>query len=105
MNFGEVIAHTRKQKGVSQKDLAAEIKKEDGTSISAQYLNDIERDRRNPPSDYIVQQLAAKLELSYEYLSYLAGQYPTDLRDVSTSPERIEQAFQAFRRTLKGNSP
>jgi hypothetical protein len=36
----------RKKLGISQKNLADRIKKEDGQSISPQYLNDIERDRR-----------------------------------------------------------
>jgi transcriptional regulator with XRE-family HTH domain len=102
MTFGETISDARKKTGLSQKDLAAQIKKEDGTPISPQYLNDIERDRRNPPSDYILQQLADALGLSQEYLSFLAGQYPSDLREINPSPERVEKAFQAFRKTLKG---
>lgn len=104
MTFGETISNARKKTGLSQKDLAALIKKEDGTPISPQYLNDIERDRRNPPSDYILQQLADTLGLSQEYLSYLAGQYPSDLRKLNLPPERVEKAIQAFRRTLKGES-
>jgi transcriptional regulator with XRE-family HTH domain len=47
--FGEIVAQARKRKLLSQKELAALIKKEDGQSISAQYLNDIERNRRNAP--------------------------------------------------------
>ena len=42
MTFGRAIATARKEKGLSQKDLAALILKEDGTAISPQYLNDIE---------------------------------------------------------------
>lgn len=104
MTFGGTISDARKKTGLSQKDLAALIKKEDGTPISTQYLNDIERDRRNPPSDYILHQLAKALDLSQEYLSFLAGQYPSDLREINPSPERVEKAFQAFRKTLKGES-
>ena len=47
--FGTIISEARAAKGMSQKDLAAQLKKEDGAVISAQYLNDIEHDRRNPP--------------------------------------------------------
>jgi transcriptional regulator with XRE-family HTH domain len=106
MSFGTTIAEERKKAGMSQKDLAARIKKEDGTPISAQYLNDIERDRRNPPSDYILQQLADVLGLSKEHLVFLAGEYPNDfleLRELNPSPEQVEAAFRAFRKTIKGN--
>jgi transcriptional regulator with XRE-family HTH domain len=47
--FGTLISEARRSKGLSQKDLAAKVKKEDGQAISPQYLNDIEHDRRNPP--------------------------------------------------------
>ena len=51
--FGRIIAEARKGLGISQKDLAAKTRKEDGTPISPQYLNDIEHDRRDPPGEYI----------------------------------------------------
>ena len=41
--LGQAIIAARKKKGISQKDLAAAVQKEDGSgSISPQYLNDIE---------------------------------------------------------------
>lgn len=46
--FGKIVSAARKELGISQKDLAAKIVKEDGETISPQYLNDIEHDRRNP---------------------------------------------------------
>ena len=61
MTFGETIAGARKDKGVSQRELAMRIVKEDGAAISPQYLNDIERDRRNPPGDHLLEQLAREL--------------------------------------------
>ena len=39
--FGELISEGRKKKGLSQKELAAKVLKEDGSAISPQYLNDI----------------------------------------------------------------
>src|SRR5437867_850881 len=57
MTFGGAIREARRVLGVSQKDLAAQLKKEDGTPISPQYLNDIELDRRLPPP-YLIEQLA-----------------------------------------------
>lgn len=102
MTFGQFILKQRKEFGLSQKDLAALIKKEDGTPISAQYLNDLERDRRNPPSDFLLKQLAIELKIPLDYIQFLAGQFPEDLRGVSYQPETVAEAFRVFRKTLKG---
>ena len=53
MTFGEAITRARKDKKLSQKQVAAGTLKEDGQAISAQYLNDIEHDRRNPPANIL----------------------------------------------------
>lgn len=103
MTFGHIIAEARKKAKLSQKDLAAKLRKEDGSPISPQYLNDIERDRRNPPSPYLLDQLAQILGLPIEYLYFKAGQWPEDLRKSESKPKEIQRAFQAFRRTLKGS--
>jgi transcriptional regulator with XRE-family HTH domain len=89
---------------LSQRELAARVLKEDGESISPQYLNDLERDRRNPPGRHLLGQLASVLSLPPEYLDYLAGQLPDDLRDGSVAPAQVQAAFQAFRRTLRRES-
>ena len=88
---------------MSQKELAGKIRKEDGEAITPQYLNDIERDRRNPPSEYLVAQFAKELDLSKDYLLLAAGTVPSDLaaRLSDSDPEAIERAFRAFRRTIK----
>jgi transcriptional regulator with XRE-family HTH domain len=100
-SFGQVIAEARKKRGLSQKDLANKIKKEDGVPISPQYLNDIERDRRNPPSEFILAQFARQLELPIDYLRVLAGKLPEDIEVGRYKPEEIEAAVLAFRKTLK----
>ncbi len=104
MTFGPIIAEARKRAGLSQRDLAARIRKEDGAPISPQYLNDIERDRRNPPSAHLIKEFARELNLPYDYLSFAAGELPDDLRDGRHPPEKVEAAFKAFRRTLGGGS-
>jgi transcriptional regulator with XRE-family HTH domain len=103
MSFGQIIAEARKKLGMSQKTLAARIKKEDGESISPQYLNDIERDRRNPPSEHLIAQFANELSLSKDYLLLAAGTLPQDLavRLSDSDPETVERAFRAFRKTIK----
>ena len=103
--FGQIIADARKKAGFSQKDLATKIQKEDGESISAQYLNDIEHDRRNAPSEHLLGQLAKLLDLPAEFLYFRAGQWPEDLREYEGPPEQVQKAFQAFRRELKDKKP
>ena len=100
--FGTLISEARRAKGLSQKDLAAKVKKEDGQAISAQYLNDIEHDRRNPPSEFLVAQIAEAIDVSKDVLCIAAGTIPTDLQRIATTqPQRVEQAFKAFRRAVK----
>jgi transcriptional regulator with XRE-family HTH domain len=104
MTFGQFIAEARKQVRLSQKELAARIKKEDGEPISPQYLNDIEHDRRNPPSEFIMEQLARVLKVERDILNYYAGRLPSDLREWEADPKKVAAAYRAFRRELKGHS-
>ena len=104
MTFGEAITEARKNKKLSQKEVAASTSKEDGGSISAQYLNDIEHDRRNPPSEYIVRQLANTLDLDLDYLLFLAGRFPSDVLEMPRDQEGIKTAMRAFRSSLSGQS-
>ena len=89
--------------GISQRELALKVLKDDGAPISPQYLNDIERDRRNPPGDHLLEQFARELKLDKDYLYFLAGKFPSDVRGGASSPKQVRQAFKAFRRTLRGN--
>lgn len=102
VTFGRVISDARKKLGLSQKELATRIQKDDGSAISAQYLNDIEHDRRNPPSDQMLKQLAALVNVNEDYLYYLAGQIPSDLRADGRGEKEVEAAMKAFRKRLKG---
>ena len=73
VTFGQAISAARRKLGMSQKQLAERIRREeeeDG-SISPQYLNDIEHDRRSPSSDHMIQQFSRALDLSENYLCYL----------------------------------
>lgn len=102
MTFGEAITQARKDQKLSQKQVAAGTLKEDGQAISAQYLNDIEHDRRNPPSEFIVRQLADALDLDLDYLLFLAGRFPSDVLEMSRDQEGVKTAMKAFRRSLSG---
>ncbi len=102
--FGTAVSEARKALGLSQKELAAQIRKEDGEPISPQYLNDIERDRRNAPSQHLILEFARVLKLKADYLFALAQAWPRDIveRMARSSPEEVQEAFSAFRKTLKG---
>ena len=102
MTFGQVIAAVRKDLGMSQRELATKVVKDGGAPISPQYLNDIERDRRNPPGDQLLVQLAHELNIDEDYLYFLAGKFPSDVRSETSSPKRVSEALKAFRRTLRG---
>ena len=81
VTFGRYIADARKKLQMSQKELASQIlREEDDEPISPQYLNDIERDRRNPSSDHLIQQFAKVLKIDADYLNYLAGKLPEEIR-------------------------
>jgi transcriptional regulator with XRE-family HTH domain len=102
MSLGETISDTRKKLGYTQKHLAECVQKEDGSPITAQYLNDIEHDRRTPSSPVLIEQLAKALQLQPEVLYFEAGTLPSDLQNLSVPTERVVAAFQAFRKELEG---
>jgi transcriptional regulator with XRE-family HTH domain len=99
--LGQAIAKARKAKGLSQKELAALIvKDEDGGAISPQYLNDIEHDRRSPTSDYLIRRFAKVLDEEEGYLFVLAGKIPEDLRRRAKDRDKIVEGFANFRKTI-----
>jgi transcriptional regulator with XRE-family HTH domain len=104
MTFGQRISEARKKAGLSQKDLAAKILKEDGKPISPQYLNDLEFDRRNPPGEHLMEQLAKVLKMPREVLYYAAGELPADAKGIKTDTEKVVKAYSAFRKALRGTS-
>jgi transcriptional regulator with XRE-family HTH domain len=102
MTFGQAIINARKAKLISQKQLASLIIKDDGKPISPQYLNDIERDRRNPPNDHLINQFARVLGVPEEYLFYIAHQIPPKYRqNAPTNPVIVQEAFEAFERSYR----
>lgn len=93
-NFGELISIKRKELGWTQKELAEKL------SISPQYLNDLERNRRDAPSDQLIVAFADVLELDKDLLFYSAGEISPELRE-HKDLEVVQQAIAAFRKTLE----
>jgi len=105
-SFGSLIASSRKEQKLSQKELAEKIIKEDGHAITPQYLNDIEHDRRSPTSDYLVKQFAKVLrhpDVTVELLTALAGVLSESDRKLvqNATPRQVEEAYRVFRKELK----
>ncbi len=100
--LGQVLADARKKRSKSLKEISLRVKKEDGSSISPQYLNDIEHDRRTP-SPVVLEQLAKAFDLPPDYLYFLAGSMPEDLAKArGVTEDQIVEAYKAFRRKLGG---
>lgn len=98
--FGRIIAEARKKLKISQKELAEKLSREDEEgSISPQYLNDIEHDRRTPPS-LLINQFARILSMDKDYLHFLAGRIPNDLR-IKVGEKKFRSSMQAFRKSLE----
>jgi transcriptional regulator with XRE-family HTH domain len=101
-SFGQIIAEARRKAGLSQKQLASMVKKENGVPISPQYLNDLEHDRRHPPPDHLIAQFARALNLKPDYLTLAAGKVPRDIRAIGVAqPEVVDEAFRLFRKGRK----
>ena len=94
-DFGQIILEARKSKDLSLKQCASLIYKEDGSPISFQYLSEIENARRNPPSEFIMKQLADVLEIPVEVLYYYSKILPSDI-DARPSKDTIVVAYRDF---------
>jgi transcriptional regulator with XRE-family HTH domain len=101
--FGQLISELRKERSLTQKALAAQLKKRDGTAIGLAYINDIEHDRRGPPAPEFVTQLADVLGVPLEVLQFYAGRLPADARQEQRDPshQQIVAAYRAFRKELQ----
>lgn len=60
LQFGEFIAAIRKEQGISLRGMAVDL------GITAAYLSDIEKSRRNPPDRDTLEKIAIILSLTLE---------------------------------------
>ncbi len=91
--FGEVVAETRRARGLTQKALAARLKKKDGAS-----------NRRNQPAPHFVAQLAEVLAVPHDVLRFYAQRLDEEVLPQQDDPpsERIVAAYVVFKRELRG---
>jgi transcriptional regulator with XRE-family HTH domain len=99
--LGQFLIEKRKERGLSQKEMAALIKNRDGKALSSTYLNYLEHDRGTPP-EYLLDQFAEVLKIDPDVLYFWTQRMPPDIRPGEASPEQVSAAYKAFRRELKG---
>src|ERR1700750_2695757 len=102
-SFGQIVNKGRKDAGLSQRELASLVRKQNGTSISAVYLNDIEHNRRSPTSDHLIEQFARVLSIPREILYHATRRLPPSCIMVKGDNE-IVFAYQLFEAALRGES-
>jgi len=85
MEFGQRLRELRKQKKISQRDLATQV------AVDFTYLSKIEGGRLAPPSEDVIRRLAQALDADENELINLAGKIPKDLKAVlEESPQAVE---------------
>jgi HTH-type transcriptional regulator, competence development regulator len=85
MDFGQRIRELRRERNLSQRDLAAKI------GIDFTYLSKIEVGRMEPPSEPVIRRMAQELGADEDELINLAGKVPKELKAVlDDNPEAVE---------------
>lgn len=102
--FGQVITAARKRAGLTQKEVAELIRREDGRKVLPPYLNDLEHDRRYPPENVVIEQLAKILRISADVLYFYAKRLPKDVEG-DADDSQVEEAYRAFRKVLQKPKP
>lgn len=102
--FGQVITEARKKAGLTQKEVAERLRREDGRKVLPPYLNDLEHDRRYPPENSVIDQLAKILGVSADVLYFHANRLSEDLNRAADGAD-VQAAFRAFRKVLDTRKP
>jgi transcriptional regulator with XRE-family HTH domain len=103
-SFGQMIVAARKAAGLTQKSVAASLRRGNGRRVLPTFLNDLEHDRRYPPENAVIERLAKILKLSSDVLYFYAQRNTPDNQRNATDAE-VEAAYRAFRQALsnRGN--
>lgn len=98
-SFGKSIRTARRNKGYSQRDLAALVE------VDYTYLSKLENDRADyPPKEDVIRALAYHLGLDAEELSYLAGRITAeDAKVVQELAKTHQKQMPVLLRTMRDN--
>ncbi len=89
MDFGTYLRGLREAKGISVRQLAAEL------GIEHSYLSKLERGENTRPSEKVLEGLAGVLEVSPHLMAAMAGQVSRGLLDaIQRHPEEFAALFE-----------
>src|SRR5215831_8320679 len=97
--FGQVLREARKKAGLTQREVAGMLKRQDGRLVVPPYLNAVEHDHRYPPEDFLIEQLAKIVRISPDVLYFHANRQPPDVK-TEAPQKQVEAAYRAFRKAL-----
>lgn len=83
MSFGEYVRTLRLGKGLVQKELA------ERANVTSPYLNKIENNKVQPPSEEILIRLAMALDEDLHNMIVKAGKVPTDFQELILNDEDV----------------
>lgn len=101
--FATKIKKRRHELALSLRSVCEKVFNEENNPISVSYLNDIEQNRRNPPSGKIIVQLAAILQLNPEELLNLAGKVHPVVEDAVNKNSEIGVLFRKIAQAAKND--
>ncbi len=90
MSFGKAIRDYRKQRGMSQRDLA------EAAGIDFTYLSKIENNRTPPPSEDVIRAMAEALNVGADELIRSAGNVPSDLAEFLVNDTQAMPFLRSF---------
>jgi transcriptional regulator with XRE-family HTH domain len=100
--LGEILKATRQARHLSLRSVADQVIKEDGRSISPQYLFDIEEHHR-VPAPHVLRELARVLDLDYDRLLAAAGAADIAVLEyLAAYPRHSEAVIKLFREAQQG---
>ena len=97
--FGQVLRDARKKAGLTQREVAGRLRRQDGRVVDPPYLNAVEHDHRYPPEDFIIEQLSKIVSISPDVLYFHANRQPPDVK-TEAGQAQVEAAYRAFRKAL-----
>lgn len=98
--FGQVIVRARKAAGLTQKAVAEHLRREDGRRVLPPWLNDLEHDRRYPPGNAVIEQIAKILNISADVLYFYARRLRVDIEE-DLDDSAIAAAYRALRTEIE----
>lgn len=99
--LGQVIAQAREERGLTLREAAALIRKEDGKSITHQYLSELENCRR-VPSDKVAEELIRVFGIPRSYIYLLMKRLPSEFPSALT-PQQADAIFRDINKKLAGS--